>query len=109
MAYSNFVTLHRVADDTLYIITLRTFFEEEGDRWTGTCHELGTSAYGNTLEEAAADLRDAIALQVNEMRKLGYEEEYFRENGIQVSARTLRQDDNKNDWSVPQLVGAGSR
>lgn len=105
MAYSSSVILHRVSDDNLYIIILGTFFEEEGDKWVGTCHELGTSAYGNSLYEAENDLRDAIVLQVNEMRRLGYEEEYFRENGVRVSVRPLLPD-SKNDWSA-QLAGAG--
>lgn len=107
-AYSNVFTLHRFSEDgrTLSTITLTTSFVLEGKQWVGTCHELGASAYAKTLQEATDELRDAVVLQVNEMRKLGHEAEYLREMGVQISSLDLRSD-NKNDWAAP-VVAAGN-
>lgn len=68
--------------DFLFSLTLD--LEKEGDYWTGTCLELGTSTFGDTIEEARQELQEAVKLQLDEMERLGFITSYLEENRIPV-------------------------
>lgn len=63
-------------------ITLTFAFQREGRTWVGTCEELGTSAYGRTLERANEELEDLVLLHLNTLEQEGERERFFRENSI---------------------------
>lgn len=63
-------------------VTLTFRFKQEGPYWVGVCSELGTSAYGHTLSEAERELGEAIELQLNEIERLGFLEEYLRHHNV---------------------------
>ena len=41
-------------------VTLTFSFEQEGIEWVGTCLELGTSTFADTLEECQVALEDLV-------------------------------------------------
>ncbi len=67
-------------------IVLTVFFEREegGKRWVATCKELGTSTYGNTLDEAQERIDEAIGLHLSTLEDVGERERFFEENNIKV-------------------------
>ncbi|MCY4652913.1 MAG: hypothetical protein OXC95_07080 [Dehalococcoidia bacterium] len=67
-----------------YAITLTCAYKRESRQWVGVCEELGTSAFSDTLEQAQAELREAIELQLNEIERLGYTQEYLEKNQVRV-------------------------
>ena len=91
--------------DTVHTAIFTTSFEEEDGRWVGICHELGASAYGDTLEEARGELSDAVLLEMNEMRRLGFGEEFLADRGVKVSVTSLIKQE-PTEWF---LAGTGTR
>lgn len=71
------------ADRPEYAVLLTVDFAKEpaeaGEVWTATCLELGTSAYAQSIEEARDQLQEAVQLQLNEVERLGFMEEYLEE------------------------------
>lgn len=67
----------------LYIV-LTTIFRKEGDVWTARCEELGTSTFGESFDEAKESLKEAIALHLNTLEKVGERKRFFEENGIPI-------------------------
>lgn len=67
-----------------FVFSLTLDLEKEGEQWTGTCLELGTSTFGDTLEEAKEELQEAVTLQLNEMERLGFIAAYLEENRVSV-------------------------
>ncbi|KTB48129.1 hypothetical protein DEALK_09740 [Dehalogenimonas alkenigignens] len=65
-------------------IQLTFEFQKEGRKWVGYCRELGTSAYGKTMEEAESSLKSAIICHVNTLEELGEAARFFEENDITV-------------------------
>lgn len=65
---------------TMSVMTLE--FIREADVWVGTCMELGTSGYAETLDEARSQVMEAVHLQLNEVERLGFIKEYLREHGV---------------------------
>ena len=68
--------------DFVFPLTIDLGRESEG--WTGTCLELGTSTFGDTMEEVRTELQEAITLQLNEMERLGFIGEYLAENRVAI-------------------------
>ncbi len=67
-----------------FVFTLTFDLAEEGEQWTGTCLELGTSTFGETLDEAKKELQEAVTLQLDEMERLGFIAAYLEENRVLV-------------------------
>jgi predicted RNase H-like HicB family nuclease len=63
-------------------VVLTFKFSKEDDRWVGDCVELGTSAFGDTVDEALEVLKDLVALHLNELETLGERRDFFRDHGI---------------------------
>ncbi len=69
-----------------YIVVFLAFRQEktkEGKKWVGVCQELGTSTFADTLDEAVEQLKEAVALHLNTLEKVGERERFFREHGIE--------------------------
>lgn len=67
-----------------YVIVLTFEFSQESDQWVGLCLELGTSTFASTLEETELELQEAVELQLNEVERLGYIQDYLAENHVRV-------------------------
>ena len=66
----------------LVLLTLELTQEE--DVWVGTCLELGTSAYADSIEELRGEIADAIGLQLNEAMRLGFLDDYIEERNVRT-------------------------
>lgn len=67
-----------------YFVVLTGVFGREGKWVTAQCQELGTTAFGRTLEEADSRLREAILLHLQALEDAGERARFFRENGIRT-------------------------
>ena len=65
-----------------YVIVLTFDFSQETDQCVGLCLELGTSTFADTLDQTGLELQDAVELQLNEVERLGFIEDYLVENHI---------------------------
>ena len=64
-----------------YIILTAEFWRED-NQWVGLCRELGTSSFGNTLEEAREALGDLVMLHVRTLESLNERKAFFKAHGI---------------------------
>ena len=76
------VELTERGPSNLVLLTLE--LTQEDEVWVGTCIELGTSAYADTLEELRGEIADAIGLQLNEAMRLGFIDEYIQERSVRM-------------------------
>ncbi len=76
------VELTERGPSNLVLLTLELTQEE--DVWVGTCIELGTSTYADSLEELRGEMADAIGLQLNEAMRLGFLDEYIEERNVRT-------------------------
>jgi predicted RNase H-like HicB family nuclease len=76
------VELTERGPSNLVLLTLELTQEE--DVWVGTCIELGTSTYADSLEELRGELADAIGLQLNEAMRLGFIDDYIQERNVRT-------------------------
>ncbi len=67
-----------------FVFPLTIDLERDREQWTGTCLELGTSTFGDTLDEVKKELQEAIALQLNEAERLGFIADYLAENRVRI-------------------------
>jgi len=61
-------------------VTVR--FSKEGKQWTALCVELGTAAFGETLESACEAINDMIELHLNSLDQLGTREAFLKKHGV---------------------------
>ena len=89
------------------ILVLTLDLDQRDGVWTGTCIELGTSTYADTLEGLRKELGDAILLQLNEIDRLGFMEEYLREHGATETPLLAHPVDSKQPVERWGPAGAG--
>ena len=58
-------------------LLLHGLIEERNDRYTAICLELDVATEGGTLKEAEANLREAVALYLEEVLESGDEKEFI--------------------------------
>ena len=58
-------------------LLLHGLIEKEGDRYTALCLELNVATFGDTVEEAEANLREAVELYLEDVREAGDEIEFL--------------------------------
>jgi predicted RNase H-like HicB family nuclease len=68
-------------------ITLTFVIEPEGDRFVATCPELDISSFGDSVEDAAAHLENAVLLYLEVVEEDGERERIFRERGLKTERR----------------------
>ena len=66
------------------VIVLTTLVEPEGDKYVSWCEELGTASCGDTVEEAFANVLEAVEVHLNGLEEVGETERVFEERGIKV-------------------------
>ena len=66
-----------------YII-LTVLLRRDEKRWTAECVELGTAAFGDTLEEAQEAIDDLIELHLSGLEEHGERSHFFSQHGIEV-------------------------
>ena len=69
-----------------FYIVLTLIFKREEDAWTAECKELGTAAFGDTLEEARESIKEAVGLHLNTLEDVGERKRFFEEQGIEIFA-----------------------
>ena len=74
--------VHGIPD---YSIALTCTYSLEAGQWVGICDELGTPSFADTLEQARAELQEAVQLQLNEVESLTNVLEYLEANGVPIS------------------------
>ncbi|HED08513.1 MAG TPA: type II toxin-antitoxin system HicB family antitoxin [Ignavibacteria bacterium] len=67
-----------------YYIIITISFKEEGKKWTAHCEELGTAAYGKSLEDAKIKIQEAIDLHLCTLEEVGTLMEFLNENKIKI-------------------------
>ena len=65
-----------------YVVVLTFEFSQESELWVGLCLELGTSSFSDTLEQTRLELQEATELQLNEVERLGYIQDYLADNHV---------------------------
>ena len=80
------IAIHHSKDNRSpdFILPLTLDFAHEREQWTGTCLELGTSTFADTLDNVRSELHAAISLQLNEVDRLGFISDYLEENRVPV-------------------------
>ena len=66
------------------VIVLTTLVEPEGDKCVSWCEELGTASCGDTVEDAFANILEAVEVHLNGLQEIGETERIFEERGIEV-------------------------
>ena len=98
------VGVHTAPQGQVRGLILLTFdLRREGDVWLGTCLELGTSTYADTLDGLREEMFDAVSLQLNEVQRLGFSSEYLREQGVAVlpiPEQSLRAEEAAERWGL---------
>lgn len=64
------------------IVTFRAVHDDETGQYVARCEELEVSTFGPTIEEAFAELNDAVVLYLNTLEEVGERERTFQERGI---------------------------
>lgn len=67
----------------LVIVNLR-FYRDKNNKWIGECLELGTTSFGDTIEEAKESLIDLIELHLNTLEELGEKKRFFKKHNIKT-------------------------
>ncbi|MBI4312476.1 MAG: hypothetical protein HY681_11950 [Chloroflexi bacterium] len=79
------VAVRSSADGEQSILVLTLDISRHDDLWVGACLELGTAAYAPTLEELRDELQEAVLLQLNEVERLGFIDQYLQEHSVAVA------------------------
>jgi predicted RNase H-like HicB family nuclease len=82
-------------EDSFVVLTV-LFKQEENERWTAECRELGTAAYGKSLQEARHQIEEAIELHLETLEAIGERGRFFKEHGIATFASAPQRDISVN-------------
>ena len=63
------------------VLTLK--FEQERNKWVGTCVELGTSTYGRSLKQTFEALNALVVEHLDILEELGEREQFFQKWDIE--------------------------
>ena len=69
------------------MIALTFVFEREDDEYVALCPELDIASQGDTIEDAATHLENAVLLYLDTIEEDGEREQIFRERGIKIEER----------------------
>jgi len=78
----HFVALRMDGQIPKEAMLLTADFVKEDETWVGTCLELGTSTYSQDLESLRKELEESILLQLEEVEKLGFLDDYLTERKV---------------------------
>lgn len=77
------------ASDKHAYIRLTFRVSAEDGQYASYCDELGTASCGDTVEEALANLNEAVTLHLETLEELGERGRFLRERGIRVERSPL--------------------
>ena len=102
------VVFRTKGSEPIEIIQLICEFHQDGDRWTSECLELGTAAYGMTLDEARNQIGEAIQLQLNQLEEMGFVDEFLRDHRVHPRQIVLPRPElpHATSWFAPVPLGA---
>jgi len=79
-----------MGEEQRYYITVTLVVEKDGDQYAGHCTELGTATCGATHEEALANLKEAVLVDLSALEEVGERARFFRERGIYLRRMSKR-------------------
>ncbi len=65
-------------------IAVEVIVTKEGNQYSSWCPDLDIASCGNTPEEAAKNLADAVELYLSTLEEEGEREQVFEEKGIRI-------------------------
>lgn len=65
-------------------ITVTLVVYEEDGAYVAKCKELGTASCGDTIDEAFANIKEAVLLHLDTLEDIGEREHFFKEKGIRI-------------------------
>ena len=60
-------------------VALTLSFEQEQDVWVGTCLELGTSTFADTLDDCRSELEELVTEHLNALEENGTRASFFEQ------------------------------
>lgn len=93
-------------DEPMDAVLLTLEYMLDGGKWTGECLELGTAAFSDTSDDVRGQLVEAVELQLNEVHKLGFIDQFLKNHGL--PRRRIRPGSSVADrgWTIPEPMGA---
>lgn len=67
-------------------VVLTGLIEEDDGKYAASCKELDVVSSGETVEEAAHNLGDAVEAYLNAIEEMGLRDEIFEERGIEIKS-----------------------
>ena len=90
-----------------YIILTLVVEEEEGDGlFAAHCSELGTATCGTTIDEAFANLEEAVEVHLNALEEVETRERVFQEMGITIHSLLPANYESSVPVKVDQIVSS---
>ncbi len=65
-----------------YFIPLTMEYVFQEGKWVGTCLEIGASSFADELGEMKSRLFEAVDLQLSEVERLGFLEDFLRDHSV---------------------------
>ena len=78
-----------------YIILTLVADEEDG-QFAAHCPELGTATCGDTIEEALANLQEAVTVHLGSLEEVGTRQQVFAERTFEVHESAT-----EAQWTIP--------
>lgn len=72
-----------------YIVLSVIVYQEKDGRWTAKCPDLGTSTFGNTIDEAEKEIEEMINLHIQTLSDVGELENFLAERNIKIYKKEL--------------------
>lgn len=67
-----------VRKDGIGYVLLTLEYEKEGNKWVGTCRELGTNTFARTLKQCQVELEELVIEFLNILEEDGERERFFK-------------------------------
>ena len=77
-----------------YFMPLTMEYVSQEGNWVGACLEIGASSFADELDEMKSRLFEAVDLQLSEMERLGFLEEFLQDHSVSA-------------YPIPPLESAG--
>lgn len=90
-------------------VELTFMFEREGNKWVGTCLELGTSTYGRTIERVEDSIYHLATEHLNLLEEAQERERFFRKHDITFHPMKPRLRSREVRLRVPASLGGTPR
>jgi predicted RNase H-like HicB family nuclease len=86
-------------------VVLTLTVSKEGKHYVSECEELGTASFGETVDEAVANVIDASTEYLRAIERLGERKRIFKERGIAIRRAPPRKVRQEYEISPGAFVG----